>query len=224
MSQNTKRTIHCSFCEDEGHTISHCQDPRIDIVVRDFDESIALDMKCNLKRKYTKHILNSTYNIADIRILGYQKGLTMNKTSKDEFMNEILDEYYDIKNCKYDEIFDKFNETELFDFAKVISKSSKQWNSRKLSLPKVKELLGINTHETKPTKYKTISSLETHGDSSDDNEEINDYHNFQYFLLPLADDNALNEISPELKKGLEYMYFLSFGAIALNLYIVYTTW
>jgi hypothetical protein len=224
MSQNTKRIIHCSFCGDEGHTISNCQDPRIDIVVRDFDESIALDIKCNLKQKYTKHILNSTYNIADIRILGYQKGLTMNKTSKDEFINEISDEYYDIKNSKYNEIFDSFNETELLDFAKDISKSSKQWNSRKLSLPKVKELLGINTHETKPTKYKTISSFETHDDSSDDNEEINDYYNFQYFLLPLADDNALNEISPELKKGLEYVYFLSIGAIALNLYIVYTTW
>ena len=128
MSQNQKRPIHCSFCDDEGHTISFCQDPRIDIVVKDFEESITLDMKCNLKRKYTKHIMNSMYNIADIRILGYQKGLTMNKTSKDDFMNDILDEYYDIKNSKYDEIFDGFNETELNDFSKDISKSSKLWN------------------------------------------------------------------------------------------------
>lgn len=217
MSQNQKRPIHCSFCDDEGHAISYCQDPRIDIVVKDFEESIALDMKCNLKRKYTKHIMNSMYNIADIRILGYQKGLTMNKTSKDEFMNDILDEYYDIKNSKYDEIFDGFNETELNDFSKDISKSSKQWNSRKLSLPKIKELLGI-IHYGEP-----ITPFINRDDSRDDNEEPLE-HNYQYFLLPLVDDKMMNEISPALKKGLDYMYFLSIGAIALNLYVVYSTW
>ena len=217
MSQNQKRPIHCSFCDDEGHTISFCQDPRIDIVVKDFEESITLDMKCNLKRKYTKHIMNSMYNIADIRILGYQKGLTMNKTSKDDFMNDILDEYYDIKNSKYDEIFDGFNETELNDFSKDISKSSKQWNSRKLSLPKIKELLGI-IHYGEP-----ITQFINRDDSRDDNEEPLE-HNYQYFLLPLVDDKMMNEISPALKKGLDYMYFLSIGAIALNLYVVYSTW
>ena len=216
MSQNQKRPIHCSFCDDEGHTISYCQDPRIDIVVKDFEESIALDMKCNLKRKYTKHIMKSMYNIADIRILGYQKGLTMNKTSKDEFMNDILDEYYDIKNSKYDEIFDGFNETELNDFSKDISKSSKQWISRKLSLPKTKELLGII-----PPREPNINT--NCDDSIDDNEELLE-HNYQYFLLPLVDDKMMNEISPALKKGLDYMYFLSIGAIALNLYVVYSTW
>lgn len=221
MSQKQKRSIHCSFCDDEGHTISYCQDPRIDIVVKDFEESIALDMKCNLKRKYIKYIMNSIYNIAEIRILGYQKELTMNKTSKEDFINDVLDEYYDIQNNKYNEIFYKFNETELNDFAKDISKSSKQWSSRKLSLPKTKELLGIIPQRTNEIKYKTISSL--NADVSNNKEEQLDY-NFQYFLLPLIDDNTLNEISPDLKKGIEYMYFLSIGALALNLYIIYTTW
>ena len=224
MSQNQKRLIHCSFCDDEGHTISNCQDPRIDIVVKDFEESIALDMRCNLKRKYTKHIMNSTYNIADIRVLGYQKDLTMNKTSKDDFMNEILDEYYDTQNNKYSEIFDRFNETELNDFAKDISKSSKQWSSRKLSLPKTKELLGIIPHIMNPMKYKTLSSINTDDSNSNQEEGQSDNNTFQYFLLPLVDHGTINEISPALKKGIEYMYFLSIGAIALNLYVVYSTW
>lgn len=220
MSQNQKRIVHCSFCDDEGHIISNCQDPRIEIVVKDFEESIALDIKCNLKQKYIKYVMNTMYNIAEIRILGYQKDLTMNKSSKDDFMNEILDEYYDVKNSKYNEIFDKFNETELTDFAKDISNSSKQWSSRKLSLPKTKELLGISPTRTNTIKYKTISSLKS--DESNNIEETK--LDYQYFLLPLIDYDKFNEISPALKKGIEYMYFLSIGALALNLYVMYTTW
>lgn len=222
MSQNIKRSIHCSFCEEEGHTISSCQDSRINIVVKDFNESIALDMRCNFKQKYIKYIMNSIYSIADIRILGYQKGISMNKTSKDQFINDILDEYYDIKNNKYAEIFNEFNETELNDFAKNISKSSKQWNSRKLSLPKTKELLGIQS-EPNQIKNKTITSLVPYDDISDSNEELLE-HDYRLFLLPIIDDNTINELSPILKQGLYYMYFFSIGAVALNLYIVYTTW
>ena len=226
MSQNQKRIIHCSFCGDEGHTISNCQDPRIEIVLKDFEESIALDMKCNLKQKYVKHIMNTMYNIAEIRVIGYQKDLTMNKSSKDDFIHELLDEYYDKKNSKYSEIFDKFNETELNDFAKDISKSSKQWSSRKLSLPKIKELLGIIPSQKNDIKNKTKSSTIINTEYSSNNEEEEEEldYNYQYFLLPLVDDNTFNEISPALKTGIEYIYFLSIGALALNLYVIYTTW
>jgi hypothetical protein len=226
MSQNNnnKRIIHCSFCDDEGHSISSCQDPRIDIVVKDFEESISLDMECNFKMKYAKYVMNSLYNISDIRILGYQKGLSMNKTSKDMFINEVLDEYYDKTNTKYDEIFTGFNETELLDFAKDISKNSKQWNSRKLSLPKIKKLLGIKPndivlHENKKQKYKTVpASIPV--DNSNDEETSN--YDFQYFLLPLVNEQSFRDLSPELKNGLNYMYFLSFGALVMNAYIIYT--
>lgn len=223
MSQNIKRTIHCSFCEEEGHTINSCQDSRINIVVKDFNESIALDMRCNFKQKYIKYIMNSIYSIADIRILGYQKGISMNKTSKDQFINDILDEYYDIKNVKYAEIFNEFNETELNDFAKNISNNSKQWNSRKLSLPKTKELLGIQP-EPKPVKNKTITSLAPYDDISDSNEEELSEYDYRLFLLPIIDDDTINYMSPILKQGLDYVYFFSIGAIAINLYIVYATW
>jgi hypothetical protein len=226
MSQNNnnKRIIHCSFCDDEGHSISSCQDPRIDIVVKDFEESISLDMECNFKMKYAKYVMNSLYNISDIRILGYQKGLSMNKTSKDMFINEVLDEYYDKTDTRYDEIFTGFNETELLDFAKDISKNSKQWNSRKLSLPKVKKLLGIKQndivlHEPNKKKYKTVSSLITVDNSKD--EETPNY-DFQYFLLPLVNEQSFRDLSPALKKGLNYMYFLSFGALVMNAYVIYT--
>lgn len=225
MSQNNKRPIHCSFCDDEGHPISSCQDPRIDIVLRDFEESISLDMECNLKKKYVKYIMISIYTIADIRILGYKKGLSMNKTSKDMFINEVLDEYYDTKDNKYDEIFTGFNDTELLGFAKDISTNSKQWNSRKLSLPKTKKLLGIKQdnivlREAKKPKHKTVSSIIT-TDNSDDAENPNNY-DFKYFLLPLVDEQSFRDLSPVLKKGLNYMYFLSFGALVMNAYIIYT--
>jgi len=168
--------------------------------------------------------MNSLYNISDIRILGYQKGLSMNKTSKDMFINEVLDEYYDKTNTKYDEIFTGFNETELLDFAKDISKNSKQWNSRKLSLPKIKKLLGIKPndivlHENKKQKYKTVpASIPV--DNSNDEETSN--YDFQYFLLPLVNEQSFRDLSPELKNGLNYMYFLSFGALVMNAYIIYT--
>lgn len=227
MSQNNnnKRIIHCSFCDDEGHSISSCQDPRIDIVVKDFEESISLDMECNFKMKYAKYVMNSLYNISDIRILGYQKGLSMNKTSKDMFINEVLDEYYDKTDTKYNEIFTGFNETELLDFAKDISKNSKQWNSSKLSLPKVKKLLGIKQndlvlHENNKQKYKTVSSSLIAVDNSNDEEMLN--YEFQYFLLPLVNEQSFRDLSPALKKGLNYMYFLSFGALVMNAYIIYT--
>ena len=225
MSQNNKRPIHCSFCDDEGHPINSCQDPRIDIVLRDFEESISLDMECNLKKKYVKYIMISIYTIADIRILGYKKGLSMNKMSKDMFINEVLDEYYDTKDSKYDEIFTGFNDTELLGFAKDISTNSKQWNSRKLSLPKTKKLLGIKQdnivlRETNKPKHKTVSSIIT-TDNSDDAENPNNY-DFKYFLLPLVDEQSFRDLSPALKKGLNYMYFLSFGALVMNAYIIYT--
>lgn len=226
MSQNNKRHIHCSFCDDEGHPISSCQDPRIDIVIRDFEESISLDMACNLKKKYVKYIMISIYTIADIRILGYKKGLSMNKTSKDMFINEVLDEYYDTKDSKYDEIFTGFNDTELLGFAKDISTNSKQWNSRKLSLPKTKKLLGIKQdnivlREAKKPKYKTVSSMITTDNYN--NEETPDY-GFQYFLLPLVNEQSFRDLSPSLKKGLDSMYFLYVGALVLNFYVIYTTW
>lgn len=228
MSQNTKRSIHCSFCDDEGHMISNCQDPRIDVVVKDFEERIALDMQCKFKKKYAKHIMDSLYTISDIRILGYQKGVTMNKSSKDEFIQEIVDEYYDIQNNYYTELFTKLNDTELADFAKDIAKNSKSWGSRKISLQKTKELLGIdsdNSVSCTPTKRdKTVSSTTTIvNESVEQNDEETHNHDFQYFLLPLVDEKMFNELSPALKNGLDYMYFLSIGAVILNLYVIYTS-
>lgn len=224
MSQNNKRFIHCSFCEEEGHTISNCHDDRIDIVIRDFEETISLDMECNFKKKYAKYVMISLYTQSDIRILGYQRGLSMNKTPKDEFMNDVLDEYYDIQNSKYDEIFIGFNDSELSDFAKEISKNSKIWNSRKLSLPKTKRLLGIKPTdivlpEPKKQKSNTVSSSEITDNSN--NEDIPNY-DFQYFLLPLVNEKSFRDLSPALKNGLNCMYFLSFGALVMNLYVIYT--
>jgi len=232
MSQNTKRSIHCSFCDDEGHMISNCQDPRIEVVVKDFEERIALDMKCKFKKKYVKHIMDSLYTISDIRILGYQKGVTMNKSSKDEFTEEVVDEYYDIQNNYYTELFNGLNDIELAHFANDIAKSSKSWCSRKISLQKTKEMLGIhsdNSLSCTPTKRdKTVSSTTTTtttivNESVEQNDEETHNHDFQYFLLPLVDEKMFNELSPALKNGLDYMYFLSIAAVILNLYVMYTS-
>jgi len=75
-----------------------------------------------------------------------------------------------------------------------------------------------------PMKNKAMPSINIDDSNSNNEEGQSDNNTFQYFLLPLVDHDTINEISPALKKGIEYMYFLSIGAIALNLYVVYSTW
>lgn len=212
MSQNTnqKRSLHCSFCDDEGHTINNCQDPQIEFLLKEMNESISLDIKCNFKKKYINYILSS-YSLAEVRIIGYQDGLYMNKLSKNEFIKEIVDGCYDTTNDKYYEIINTMNANELNYFAKKIADSSKIWSSRKISLNKSKKLLGLYNKKHIDTKVENII-VSSHHDNDID---------LQFYFVPFFHNSMLDEISPLIKNGLNYLYFLSIGAFLLNAYTAY---
>ena len=218
MSQNNKkkRSLHCSFCDDEGHTINNCQDPQIIFLLKEFNEIISLDIKCNFKMKYVKYILSS-YSIPEIKIIGYQKGLSQNKLSKDDLIVDIIYEYYDKTNKTYYEIIDSMNDVELNYFSKKIADSSKKWNSRKLSLNKVKTFLGINN---KSISNESISN-ESISNESISNELVlsrNDNNNhkeidIQFFIFPFMDKSIFDDLLPIIKNNLNYMYYLFIAAL-----------
>jgi hypothetical protein len=224
MSQNNnhKRSLHCSFCDDEGHTINNCRDNQIGFLVKEFNESISLDIKCNLKMKYANYIL-SLYSVAEIRIIGYQEGLSMNKLSKTDFINEVIDEYYNKSNNKHCEIIDNMNNAELNYFAKKIADSSKIWNSRKISLNKVKQLLDIDNTVINPEQVTTTtdsSDTDSSDTDSSDTDSSDTEINLQFYYFPLVDTSIFDDLSPALKNSLHYMYYLSVGAVLLNLYVL----
>lgn len=208
MSQNNKkkRSLYCSFCDDEGHTINNCQDPQIIFLLKEFNEIISLDIKCNFKMKYVKYILSS-YSIPEIKIIGYQKGLSQNKLSKDDLIVDIIDEYYDKTNKTYYEIIDSMNDVELNYFSKKIADSSKKWNSRKLSLNKVKTFLGINNESI---SIESISNeLVLSRNDNNNHKEID----IQFFIFPFMDKSIFDDLLPIIKNNLNYMYYLFIAAL-----------
>lgn len=229
MTEIIKRKQHCSFCEDEGHTINNCQDPQIEFLLKQFTECISIDIKCNFKMKYIKYII-SLYNISEIRILGYQCGISMSKQSKEEFVSELLDDYYNKDADEYREIFNSMNKTELTYFAENIATTSTSWNKRKISLKRIKEMLGV-THD-KPTEKQSemmelsdvpINTQVIQSNIKEIATEVDGDVHVEYYILPLIDNEILNEFSPIVKKGIQYMYYLSIGVLLLNLYIIHNT-
>lgn len=221
MTEIIKRKLHCSFCEEEGHTINNCQDPQIDFLLKQFNEYISIDIKCNFKMKYIKYII-SLYNISEIRILGYQCGICMNKQSKEEFVNELLNDYYNPRDNKYSDIFNSMLQPELTYFAENIASTSKSWNKRKISLKRIESLLNI-THvnsNQKPSEIVDVTGISSSTPVIQENENENDV-DIQYYILPLVTDELLNEFSPIVKKGIQYTYYLSIGVFLLNLYVIH---
>ena len=219
MTEIIKRKLHCSFCEEEGHTINNCQDPQIDFLLKQFNEYISIDIKCNFKMKYIKYII-SLYNISEIRILGYQCGICMNKQSKEEFVNELLNDYYNPRDNKYSDIFNSMLQPELTYFAENIASTSKSWNKRKISLKRVESLLNITHDNSNQNPYEIVDvtgiSSSTHVIQGNENDI-----DIQYYILPLVTDELLNEFSPIVKKGIQYTYYLSIGVFLLNLYVIH---
>jgi len=240
MTEIIKRVQHCSFCDETGHTINNCQDPQIDILLQQFYEYISLDIKCNFKMKYVKYNM-SLFNLSEIKILGYQCGISMNKQSREMFTNELLSDYYNTHDYKYHSIISNMNNTELTYFAKNIAESSKSWNSRKISLKRVQTMLGItnNTKSTRNNKKSTKSSntLSVPADIStavsvydtNNNENIDDtdnsdnvdYDNIMTLTLPIITEDMLNEFSPSIKKSIQYIYGLVIVLFIMNFYILH---
>lgn len=224
MTEILKRKLHCSFCEEEGHTINNCQDPQIDFLLKQFNEYISIDIKCNFKMKYIKYII-SLYNISEIRILGYQCGICMNKQSKEEFANELLIEYYNSHDYKYHEIFNSMDKTALNYFVENIASTSTSWNKRKISIKRAERLLSISNDKSKLSPYETndMSVVSITPRAIQDDSNIDKDVHIQYYLLPLVTDEILHEFSPIVKKGIQYIYYLSIGVFLLNLYVMHNT-
>ena len=231
MSQKDKRLLHCSFCDDEGHTINNCQDPQIQYMVKEFNEFIALDMKCKFKMKYLTYVI-SLYNISEIRVLGYQVNLSIGKKAKKDFVNELLDEYYDTNDIKYSNIIENMNDSELTYFAKKISETSKKWNKRKISENRIKEMLGIGKPEKKVVKV-TKPSKENIRFTQDDNNESDTVINYsdtddseysesqiQFFLFPLIDKSLMEDLPYQVQEVLEYFYIVVGAFIIANFYVI----
>jgi len=219
MTEIIKRKLHCSFCEEEGHTINNCQDPQIDFLLKQFNEYISIDIKCNFKMKYIKYII-SLYNISEIRILGYQCGICMNKQSKEEFVNELLNDYYNPRDNKYSDIFNSMLQPELTYFAENIASTSKSWNKRKISLKRVESLLNITHDNSNQNPYEIVDVTGISSSTPVIQGNENDI-DIQYYILPLVTDELLNEFSPIVKKGIQYTYYLSIGVFLLNLYVIH---
>lgn len=234
MSQKDKRLLHCSFCDDEGHTINNCQDPQIQYMVKEFNEFIAFDMKCKFKMKYLTYVI-SLYNISEIRVLGYQVNLSIGKKAKKDFVNELLDEYYDTNDTKYSNIIENMNDSELTYFAKKISESSKKWNKRKISENRIKEMLGIEKPEKKVVKVtkkpkENVTFTQDDDNDEEDTETIINYSDtddseysesqIQFYLFPLIDEGLINDLQHDLREILEYFYIVVGAFIIANFYVI----
>jgi hypothetical protein len=240
MTEIIKRIQHCSYCDEVGHAINNCQDPQIDILLQQFYEYISLDIKCNFKMKYVKYNM-SLFNLSEIKIVGYQCGISMNKQSREMFTNELLREYYNAHDYKYHSIVTSMNESELAYFAKNISESSKSWNSRKISLKRVQSMLGI-TNKSKPTRNKKVSTKSSNNSScpadistavsvyDNNNNENNknndsfdnvDNYEIQFFMLPVLTPEMLNDLSPFIQKSIQYIYGFVVVLFLLNFYMLH---
>lgn len=233
MSQKTKRLLHCSFCDDEGHTINHCQDPQIQYMVKEFNEFIALDMKCKFKMKYLTYVI-SLYNISEIRVLGYQVNLSIGKKTKKDFINELIDEYYDTNDTTYINIIENMNESELNYFAKKISESSKKWNKRKISENRVREMLGFEKQEKRIVKVTKKSKenirftpIDYESDNninySDTDDSEYSESQIQFYLFPLIDKSLMEDLPYQAQEVLEYFFILMCAFLISNLYVIATS-
>lgn len=233
MSQKTKRLLHCSFCDEEGHTINNCQDPQIQYLVKEFNEFIALDMKCKFKMKYLTYVI-SLYNISEIRILGYQVNLSIGKKTKKDFINELIDEYYDTNDTTYINIIENMNESELNYFAKKISESSKKWNKRKISENRVREMLGFEKQEKRIVKVTKKSKenirftpIDYESDNninySDTDDSEYSESQIQFYLFPLIDKSLMEDLPYQAQEVLEYFFILMCAFLISNLYVIATS-
>ena len=155
----------------------------------------------------------------------------MNKLSRNDFINDIVNEYYDKSNKIYYEIIDNMNDIELNYFAKKIAESSKKWNKRKISENRVRELLGIEKPEKRIVKVTKKSKENIRftpiDDESDNNINYSDTDDseysdsqIQFYLFPLIDKSLMEDLPHQVQEVLEYFFILMCAFVISNLYVI----
>ena len=98
------RSIHCSFCKQQGHNIKYCNSNYKQYFKNVVLQYMAIDSRLNLDYKYTRYIL-SIYPLDSIRVLGFMCNvvqpdmmLLKNKTSDNLllFHNQLIQLVTDI--------------------------------------------------------------------------------------------------------------------------------
>ena len=223
MTLKNTRKLHCSFCGEEGHSIYNCPDPQIEYLLKEFQELVAVDWKCNLKTKYLKFIINS-YSIPELRVIGYTYDITMNKKSKQFFISEII-------NCAYSDteqnniIIQCMNNDELIYYSKKIVNNSPEWNNnRKCSLQRIQQLLGviqINPKKKNNVKNSNDNITFEFDDSIQDNDcDINEENEEEYndIFYPFFNSEEYKTTPVYILHVFLYIYaiMLSFAGIVSN--------
>ena len=110
-------------------------------------------------------------------------------------------------------------------FVENIASTSTSWNKRKISIKRAERLLSISNDKSKLSPYETndMSVVSITPRAIQDDSNIDKDVHIQYYLLPLVTDEILHEFSPIVKKGIQYIYYLSIGVFLLNLYVMHNT-
>ena len=208
MSSKITKMKNCSYCQDSGHTINNCMDPSIGLLLQEFHEYMAFDLKCKFKYKCIRYIC-SLLSLSELRIIGYHYNLNMSKMSREDFTSEIIDES-SRERTMYDEIISKMNLSELEYFYTKIANNSKKWNSRKYSLTDIKKRVGI---ELSDNDSFVKPQLETNNENTYSHDD--DYMMPLLFArLPEEDDN-----DNTLESIFKFIYICIFGITAFNVYM-----
>ena len=208
MSLKITKMKNCSYCQDSGHTINNCMDPSIDLLLQEFHEYMAFDLKCKFKYKYIRYIC-SLLSLSELRIIGYHYNLNMSKMSREDFTSEIIDES-SRERTMYDEIISKMNLSELEYFYTKIANNSKEWNSRKYSLTDIKKRAGIQSSENDSLVKNTLKTNKENTYSHDDD-----------YMMPLLFATTPNEDDNDntLESIFKFIYIFIFGITAFNVYM-----
>lgn len=143
------RHIHCSFCNQEGHHINHCNSIHIQHFKTIILQYMAIDYKLGLNYNYAEYVLSS-YPIASVRVLGFHCDATQpnmyllrNKTANNLtlFHTQLISmtkEIIEKLKCHYpyciNRIFDSISYDGLLEHSQIVFNYFSRNTSRIMSI------------------------------------------------------------------------------------------